>query len=531
MPQTTCFTTALRVLLAGIFLATMTTCKKRADEAPSVVTNVISNITHATAYGGGTVSSEGTSSVTSRGICWSTASNPGISDAHTSDGNGAGSFTSSMAGLSPNTIYYVRAYATNGTGTAYGNLVSFTTTFDGTGLTVATSAIANITKTTATSGGIVVLQGNMPVTSRGVCWATSSNPTIADAHSSDGSGTGGFTSNITGLAEVTRYYVRAYATNSEGTTYGNELNFRTAGIGLPPSVFTDSVTNITTTGATAGGKVSSQGSSPVTARGVCWSTSSLPTTAGTHSSDGSGTGVFASNIEGLTTNTPYFVRAYATNIYGTTYGIQAGFVTTGSGGFLPCTTVPTLIYEGKTYNTIQIGTQCWLKENLNVGTRINGSVNQSSNGIIEKYCYDDLESNCDIYGGLYQWNEMQLYSTKAGIKGICPTGWHIPWNAEWTKLTTFLGGDTIAGGKMKSTTGWEGDGNGTNFSGFTALPGGAMNGIGLFSSINSETSYWTSTQNTNYNDAWYRNLNTTEQVYGSENAPKSFGFSVRCLKN
>jgi len=197
-----------------------------------------------------------------------------------------------------------------------------------------------------------------------------------------------------------------------------------------------------------------------------------------------------------------------------------------------CPGIPTVLYSGKIYNTVQIGTQCWMKENLNIGTRVNGSVNQTNNSTIEKYCYNNLESNCDIYGGLYQWDEMMQYVTVEGVKGICPIGWHIPKDSEWTVLTTFLGGESIAGGKMKEIglSHWEGVNVGaSNSSGFTALGSGNKDTGSTFHSLNQCTSIWSSTQV--YTTALFRRLfNTTEgvQVAALELVQ---GFSVRCLKD
>ncbi|MBK7215160.1 MAG: fibrobacter succinogenes major paralogous domain-containing protein [Bacteroidales bacterium] len=127
----------------------------------------------------------------------------------------------------------------------------------------------------------------------------------------------------------------------------------------------------------------------------------------------------------------------------------------------------------KIYRTIQIGNQCWLKDNLNIGSRINGSLDQTDNGIIEKYCYNNLESNCDNYGGLYQWGETMNYSTSEGSKGICPDGWHIPRDIEWIALRIYLGGIDTAGGKMKEprNSHWHSPNTGaTNSSGFLLSP-------------------------------------------------------------
>ena len=144
--------------------------------------------------------------------------------------------------------------------------------------------------------------------------------------------------------------------------------------------------------------------------------------------------------------------------------------------------------DNQTYTTLQIGTQCWMAENLNIGTLINSNNDQTNNSIIEKYCYDNSTTNCSTYGGLYQWDEMMQYKTTEGVQGICPVNWHIPTDAEWTGLTDFLGGESVAGGKMKTTgtieagTGlWLSPNTGaTNSSGFAALPGGGLHSGGFF---------------------------------------------------
>ena len=175
----------------------------------------------------------------------------------------------------------------------------------------------------------------------------------------------------------------------------------------------------------------------------------------------------------------------------------------------PCPGIPTVSYGGQTYNTVEIGTQCWFKENVNIGTRINGSSDQTNNGIIEKYCYDDLESNCDIYGGLYQWDEVMAYSSTEGAQGICPPGWHIPTDCEWCTLTYYLDTNVVcfakfwngtnAGGKMKEEgfEHWLNPNTGaTNESDFTALPGGSYS---IFSNdfieLNERAEFWSSTDN------------------------------------
>jgi len=193
--------------------------------SPIVTTANVSSIAAATASCGGDVTSDGGKSVTARGVCWSTSENPTVSDSKTTNGTGTGSFTSSLSNLNPNTSYNVRAYATNSVGTAYGENRTFTTL-----ATVTTSDVSNVTGNSATCGGsFPTANGSANITARGVCWSTSENPTLGTNNytTDDGTGTGSFTSNITGLSASTTYYVRAYATNSAGTAYGDQITFTT----------------------------------------------------------------------------------------------------------------------------------------------------------------------------------------------------------------------------------------------------------------------------------------------------------------
>ncbi len=195
--------------------------------------------------------------------------------------------------------------------------------------TVTTSEVTNIKATTATCGGNVTSDGNGIVSSRGVCWSTSSNPTINNNKTINGSGTGSFTSTLNGLSDNTKYYVRAYVTNEKGTSYGEEISFTTQEITLP-TVTTNAVTNIKATTATCGGDVTSDGNATVTARGLCWSTLPEPSINNIYdemSSNGSGTGSFTYTMTDLKANTTYYVRAYATNEKGTVYGEEISFKT------------------------------------------------------------------------------------------------------------------------------------------------------------------------------------------------------------
>ncbi len=205
---------------------------------------------------------------------------------------------------------------------------------------------------------------------------------------------------------------------------------------------------------------------------------------------------------------------------------------TVTANFITCTDA-----DGNNYATVTIGSQTWMAENLNVGIRIDGFHGQTDNGTIEKYYYNNNEANCVIYGGLYQWNEMMQYMTIPGVKGICPTGWHIPTDAEWITLTTFLGGKSVAGGKMKSTgtieagTGlWYSPNPGaTNESGFSAVPACCRSNNGSFSSIGGNGGWWSSSgSSTSF--AWRRYLSYNSS-YVLSLVYKNNGFSVRCMKD
>jgi len=192
----------------------------------------------------------------------------------------------------------------------------------------------------------------------------------------------------------------------------------------------------------------------------------------------------------------------------------------------PCLGIPTVAYAGKVYNTVQIVSQCWLKENLDVGTRIDGTVNQTNNGTIEKYCYNDAPTNCTTYGGLYKWYEAMQYVTTSGTKGICPTGWHIPTDAEFTTLSTTVNNNSNV---LKAIGQGSGDGTGTNTSGFSALLAGRNYG-GSFYYLGVEAIFWSSTENgPPYADDMDMFGNGSYFSFYRYN--KEYGVSVRCIQD
>ena len=188
-----------------------------------------------------------------------------------------------------------------------------------------TIAATNITSTSAKSGGNLIAAGSGPILAKGICWSTSTNPTINGNKTTEQGGLGLYESTMTGLTTGVTYYVRAYATNRVGTSYGNELSFKTLALA---SLTTTTASSIIATSAVTGGNISNNGGSAVTARGVCWNTSPAPTIALlTKTSNGSGNGSFSSSITNLVAGTTYYVRAYATNSVGTSYGNEITFTT------------------------------------------------------------------------------------------------------------------------------------------------------------------------------------------------------------
>jgi len=374
--------------------------------------------------------------------------------------------------------------------------------------------------------------GFTEIQDHGFCWGVNASPDLSGSHTSLGStaSSGSFSAVITSLTENSHYYIRSYVKSQNQVRFGDQNEYSTISISLP-AVTTTAVTNITTTTATCGGNVTSDGNGTVSARGVCWNTTGNPTLSNAtgHTTDGTGTGSFTSNITGLSLGTTYFVTAYATNEKGTAYSTDIKQFLT----LTPFVCGNTVSHGGKNYQTVQIGAQCWFKENLDIGTRINGSQNQTNNGVIEKYCYGDNEANCNTYGGLYQWDELMQYVTTQGAKGLCPDGWHIPTDAEWTTLTTSLGGESVAGGKMKEagTVHWAPPNTGaTNSSGFTALPGGNRGDYGYFYDLTDIAYFWSSTETSSIY-AWYRGLYRHYENVGRHNLNKTDGFSCRCLQD
>ena len=670
---------------------------------PSVTTADLTALSGSSAAGGGEVTGSGGATVTARGVCWSTLQNPTTSDNHTSNGTGVGSFTSTLTGLSPNVTYYVRAYATNMAGTAYGTQKTVIVAASELPV-VETTSVTDVVISTATFSGIVTSDGGYALSAKGFCWGTSPNPTTDNSNTTNGIDLGSFTANIAGLTGGTTYYVRAYATNLAGTAYGAQLTFTTDSQGQAcpgtPTVTdvdgntyhtikigdqcwmkenlrttkfpngtsialgndTSSVTayryypnnnssNVSTYGYLYNWKavMNGQGSStanPSGRQGICPTGWHVPSHAEWQQLESFVNNQYSSNTSTLNT---YAKVLAATSEWGTdaslnstapghdqstnnatgfsaypagrfyvsysNFSSRASFWSASStgntyyyefditknstiaynqgGGFTsqyalsircvknddsytpeqqmdaqPCPYMHTMKdYDGNVYNTVQIGTQCWMKENLKTTHFYNGTAialgSLTSTSVAYRYNPNNDSNRVAAYGYLYNWTAVMnggssSNNVPSGRQGICPLGWHVPSDAEWTILTDYVSGvsaykcnsdaNSIAKA-LASTTGWS-ISTGTchvgnnqsinNVTGFGALPAGLWGGGGE-AYFGSEALFWSATEVSTVNTyAWYRGLSydsyqisrNTSNSDGTANVKyKARGYSIRCLRD
>jgi len=513
------------------------------DSTPELVTLELSNITDITAICGGNILTAGTTDIKERGVCWNNEGTPTSIDNKTTNGAGTGEYASMISQLAPSTTYFVRAYAENSVGISYGNELQFSTLASPTAPSLNTSLPTNISLTSVTLGGNVSSNGGASIIQKGVCWGISNNPDINGGNNvASTNGTGPYSVSVTGLNANTIYYARAYASNNVGISYGQEVNFSTTAF-QAPSAITNVALNLSQTKATLNGTVNANGNS-----------TTITFEYGTTTTYGTEVNATPSNVTG---NSNIDVSFYLTGLTaGETYqyrikAINEGGVVTGSN--ISFNTIDASVcqdIEGNIYETEEVGNQIWMIENLASSIYPNGStiplvsnnaqwanIEDSNTG--DAHCFYNDDSNSD-YGALYTWaaamgdNAISSSANPSEIQGVCPDGWHLPSDAEWTELTNFLGGENVSGGKMKETgtTHWiEPNSGATNESNFSALPSGfRSNNSGIFDYQGRRGYWWSSTQHSN-TFAWYRypSYNNDDIYRNSYN--KSYGFAVRCIKN
>ena len=489
------------------------------SDLPSVSTVDITSITENSAICNGLVIDEGASAVIERGVCWAETSEPTTNDFKTTNGSGSGPFSVSLNGLMEGHHYYVRTYATNSNGTAYGNQVDFYT--KSLKPRIGTLTFENLLNNEVDLICSVITDGSISsIQERGFVYSLNPSPTVNDEKIIISGGFGEMSVTLTGLSSSTAYYCRGYATNSEGTSYSNEISFTT--YADKPIIGTLTFENLLNNEVDLICSVIADNST-IQERGFVYSLSPSPTVNDGKIIISGGFGEMSASLTGFSSSTTYYFKGYATNSAGTSYSNEISFTT-------PAITDA----DGNVYTSVTIGEQEWMVENLRTtkyadGTSILNATDDSqwSNLSIGGWChYNNYSQYEATYGKLYNW-----YAVETGK--LCPTGWHVPTDAEWTNLKNYLtanGHNGTEGTALKATSGWNSGGNGTDDYGWLGLPGGFRGSSGSFYAIG-HRGYWWSSSLIDPSYAWSRYLDLSNANLSSYYNGKKDGFSVRCLRD
>ncbi|HPO57159.1 MAG TPA: FISUMP domain-containing protein, partial [Ignavibacteriaceae bacterium] len=428
-----------------------------------------------------------------------------------------------ISGLNNNTKYYWRVSGTNNNGSSnWSSIWNFTTA----GLPPATPTLVFPVDLTIDVPFPVTFSWNASSGAQNYTLQISTSSTFSNILYNE-SGITGKTKKVTVLNPMTTYFWRVIASNTFGASNPSNIWSFTTNDGKP---------GVPTLLSPSDGSIDVDVTTPVT---LNWNASFGATSYTLQVSESNLFTSYVFNqsvltntsqqVSGLSDSTKYYWRVNGTNNYGT-----SAFSSTWSFSTVAkfCPGLPTVTYSGKTYNTVRVGTQCWLKENLNVGVYVASTStglphsNVSNNGIIEKYCYGNNVSNCDTFGGLYDWNEAMGYVSTPGTAGICPPGWHIPTYAEIEALIAAVNND---GNALKSLGQGSGSGAGTNTSGFSALLAGYRFDYGYFIHIGASANFWSSMELVN-NRAYGLHLYSASSI-AQFHVGKEDGLSVRCVKD
>ncbi len=533
---------------------TIDSLRNRIDELeghhtpPTVMTTGVADVAYLSATVNGSVVYIGGAPVAAKGFCYDTVMHPTVESNMVNCGSGSGSFSTNLLNLKSSTTYFVRAYATNMWGTNYGDELSFTTLVEH-APSVEILPASEISYTSFVCSGDVTDSGTYSVTARGFCWSTDPDPVMTGEHLHVGNGSGTFSAMLANMQPETTFYVRAYAVNAAGVTYSTPITVSTLSPTIP-TVSTDTVNGYNE----CTGTVLADGNAPVTQRGFCYDTLPSPTLEnGVVIADGSGLGEFTATLTGLPVGKLYFVRAFATNAKGTAYGNQIHFHASS------CDTKTLTDYDGNVYNTVAIGTQCWMKENLKTthysdGWPIDYAYEVTNEPSYYYPCSNNASGTNNVaeFGLLYNRPAVMRNDAStsnavpSGVQGICPIGWHVPSYAEWTQLTQYLtlqnqylcDNNTNAIAKsLAASSGWSNSdcnccvGNNqsaNNATGFNALPAGFYwgNSVGQ---CGQRASFWTCSWG--YWNFQYCRLSYDDNKLSAEYTDEKTGLSVRCLRD
>jgi len=387
--------------------------------------------------------------------------------------------------------------------------------------TVNLTEVTEIGRNYAFAGGVVVDDGGHKVVYKGLCWSISPDPTIENMHIQKYFADNNFSLKMDGLYANTTYYVRAYATGDAGTAYSNSISFKT----LPasePIVKNQNAQNVTYTSASFGGRIIDNGGEPILNRGICWGTNPNPTIENSKVEFSKSLKPFYHKLSDLNPNTTYYFRSFATNTIGTGYAEQFEFRTLKG-------TVTDI--DGNIYPTVQIGSQEWMAENLQVTHYRNGDeiLDYGSKEIwgyeYFRAAYCMINNDPEIkskYGLVY------TFYAATDSRGLCPDGWHVPSMLEWNELISYLGGQVSAKNKMLNRSDPELN---YNASGLNGLPTGFVDWFGYQSVPEYSVYWWTSTMLYQLDDRLCHYVSFGTNTEFMETMLGNSGLGIRCLKD